>query len=176
MGKRSVSTRSLSYTCFVSANQKDWVKLLDVAQFSYNLQKSESPRHSPFELATGQQPLIPHTVVAGYTGKSPAAYPFAKGWQEKADLARSYLDKAAKRMKKWADKKRRPVDYQVGDLVLVKLLPQQFQSLRKVHKGLVRSYEGPFQIVKKVGKVSYQLQLPSKRKMNPVFHASYLKP
>lgn len=26
---------------FVSANQKDWVKLLDVAQFSYNNQKSE---------------------------------------------------------------------------------------------------------------------------------------
>lgn len=161
---------------FVSANQKDWVKLLDVAQFSYNLQKSESTRHSPFELATGQQPLTPHTVVAGYTGKSPAAYRFAKGWQEKADLARSYLDKAAKRMKKWADKKRRPVDYQVGDLVLVKLLPQQFQSLRKVHKGLVRRYEGPFPIVKKVGKVSYQLKLPSKLKIHPVFHASYLKP
>lgn len=33
---------------FVSANQKNWVQLLDVAQFSYNLQKSEATRASPF--------------------------------------------------------------------------------------------------------------------------------
>lgn len=114
--------------------------------------------------------------MGGYTGRSPAAFKFAKGWHEQADIARSYLDKASKKMKKWADKKRRNLEYQVGDLVLVKLLPQQFKSLRKVHKGLVRKYEGPFPIVKKVGKVSYQLQLPPKLKIHPVFHASYLKP
>ena len=32
---------------FVSANQKDWVRLLDVAQFCYNLQRSEASGHSP---------------------------------------------------------------------------------------------------------------------------------
>ncbi|KAE8729570.1 hypothetical protein F3Y22_tig00003507pilonHSYRG00041 [Hibiscus syriacus] len=37
---------------FVSANQRDWAKLLDVAQFSYNLQRSEATDRSPFELAT----------------------------------------------------------------------------------------------------------------------------
>ncbi|RVW62476.1 Transposon Ty3-I Gag-Pol polyprotein [Vitis vinifera] len=50
---------------------------------------------------------------------------------------------AAKKMKKCADKKRHHIEYKVGDMVLVKLLPQQFKSLRPVHKGLVRSYEGP---------------------------------
>ncbi|RVW33013.1 hypothetical protein CK203_107572 [Vitis vinifera] len=55
-------------------------------------------------------------------------------------------------MKKWADKKRRHTEYKVGDMVLVKLLPQQFKSLRPVHKGLVRRYEGPFPILGKVGK------------------------
>ena len=39
---------------FVSANQKDWAKLLDIAQFLYNLQRSEATKKSPFELATGQ--------------------------------------------------------------------------------------------------------------------------
>ncbi|KAH9744594.1 Endonuclease [Citrus sinensis] len=47
--------------------------------------------------------------------------------------------------------------------------------LRKVHKGLVRRYEGPFQIVRCVGNVSYQLQLPPRLKINPVFHVSLLK-
>lgn len=37
---------------FVSANQKDWVRLLDVALFCYNLQRSEASGHSPFERAT----------------------------------------------------------------------------------------------------------------------------
>ncbi|RVW21690.1 hypothetical protein CK203_099893 [Vitis vinifera] len=60
-------------------------------------------------------------------------------------------------MKKWADKKRRHTEYKVGDMVLVKLLPQQFKSLRPVHKGLVRRYEGPFPILGKVGKVSYKV-------------------
>ncbi|WJZ90968.1 hypothetical protein VitviT2T_010081 [Vitis vinifera] len=79
-------------------------------------------------------------------------------------------------MKKWADKKRRHTKYKVGDMVLVKLLPQQFKSLRPVRKGLVRRYEGPFPILGKVGKVSYRVELPSRLKIHPVFHASYLKP
>ncbi|KAL6340630.1 hypothetical protein AAG906_010538 [Vitis piasezkii] len=155
---------------FVSANQKDWAKLLDIAQFSYNLQRSEATNKSPFELATGQQPLTPHTLTIGYTGRSPAAFKFAKGWHEQADIARSYLDKAAKKMKKWADKKRRHTEYKVGDMVLVKLLPQQFKSLRPVHKGLVRRYEGPFPILGKIGKVSYRVELPPRLKIHHVFH------
>ena len=79
-------------------------------------------------------------------------------------------------MKKWADKKRRHAEFQVGDLVLVKLIPQQFKSFRKVHKGLVRKYEGPFPILGRVGKVSYKVELPARLKIHPVFHVSNLKP
>ncbi|RVW38680.1 Transposon Tf2-12 polyprotein [Vitis vinifera] len=42
---------------FVSATRGIGAKLLDIAQFSYNLQRSEATNKSPFELATGQQPL-----------------------------------------------------------------------------------------------------------------------
>lgn len=65
--------------------------------------------------------------------------------------------------------------YQVGGLVLVKPLPQQFKSWRKVHKRLVRKYEGPFKITKRILKVSYQWELPSWLKIHSVFHASCLK-
>ena len=71
---------------------------------------------------------------------------------------RSYLDKAAKKMKKWADKNRCHTEYKDGDMVLVKLFPQQFKSLRPVHKGLVRKYERLFPILGKVGKVSYRVK------------------
>ncbi|RVW61382.1 Transposon Ty3-I Gag-Pol polyprotein [Vitis vinifera] len=161
---------------FVSTNQKDWAKLLDIAQFSYNLQRSETTNKSSFELAIGQQPLTPHTLTISYTGRSPMAFKFVKGWHEQADIARSYLDKAVKKMKKWADKKRRHTEYKVGDMVFVKLFLQQFKSLRSVHKDFVRRYEGPFPILGKVGKVSYRVELPPRLKVHPVFHISYLKP
>ncbi|KAL6349736.1 hypothetical protein AAG906_041143 [Vitis piasezkii] len=61
-------------------------------------------------------------------------------------------------------------------MLLVKLIPQQFKSLRPVHKGLVRRYEEPFPILGKVGKVSYKVELPPRLKIHPVFHVSYLKP
>ena len=124
----------------------------------------------------GQQPMTHHTLARGYTGKSPAAYKLARGWHEQADIARSYLEKAARKMKKWADKKIRHAEFQVGDLVLVKLIPQQFKSFLKVHKGLVRKYEGPFPILGRVGKVSYKVELPQRLKIHPVFHISNLKP
>ena len=38
---------------FVSANQGDWANLMDIAQFSYNLQRSEASQKSPFEIILG---------------------------------------------------------------------------------------------------------------------------
>ncbi|KAK3027656.1 hypothetical protein RJ639_040619, partial [Escallonia herrerae] len=160
---------------FVSANQTDWARLLDVAQFLYNLMRSEAMNQSPFEIAIGQQPLTPLALAGDYKGRSPLAAQVARSWNEQADVARSYLDKAGRKMKKWADKRRRPNEYNLGDMVMLKLLPQQFKSFRKVHKGLIRKYEGPFPIVAKVGKVSYRLELPPKLKIHPVFHASVVK-
>ncbi|GJU98174.1 putative nucleotidyltransferase, ribonuclease H [Tanacetum coccineum] len=161
---------------YVSANQHDWAKLLDVAQFSYNMQQSEATGKSPFEFVTGRQPLTLNTLATSYDGSSPTAYKTMKEWHEQAELARASLDKAAKKMKKWADAKRRHVEFEVKDQVTVKLLPQQFKSLRKVHKRLIRRYEGPFPMIGRVGNVSYRVQLPPKLKMHPVFHVSFLKP
>ena len=42
--------------------------------------------------------------------------------EEKTDMTRAYLAKASKKMKKWADAKRRPLEFEEGDLVMVKLL------------------------------------------------------
>ena len=64
---------------FVSANQKDCAKLLDITQFSYNLQRSEATNKSMFKLTTRQQPLTSHTLTIGYMGRSLTTFKFAKG-------------------------------------------------------------------------------------------------
>lgn len=95
----------------VSTDQKDWAKLLNVTYFSYNLQRSEANNKSLFELTTRKQPLTPQNLMITYMGKNPTAFKFRRGRQEQADIARSYLDKTTKRMKKWANKKRQHTKY-----------------------------------------------------------------
>ncbi|XP_049389049.1 uncharacterized protein LOC125853412 [Solanum stenotomum] len=109
-------------------------------------------------------------------GKSLGAYHLAKGWEEQLDTAKSYLDKETNKMKKFADRGRRPTDYKEGDMVLVKFNPRQFKALRGVHQNLVRKYDGPFRIVANVGKISYKVEFPPHFKIHSVFHANILKP
>jgi hypothetical protein len=49
---------------YASTSQKNWLELLEVAQFAYNLHKSSSTGMSHSELVFGQQPLAPHEVAA----------------------------------------------------------------------------------------------------------------
>ncbi|KAL0532578.1 hypothetical protein IC582_031283 [Cucumis melo] len=96
---------------FVNARQKNWVQLLDVAQFCFNAQTSSSTGRSPFEIVSGRQPVLPHLVDHPFAGKNPQALNFTKEWRQTNDIARAYLEKASRRMKKWADKKRRPLEF-----------------------------------------------------------------
>ena len=91
-------------------------------------------------------------------------------------MARAYLAKASKKMKKWADAKRQPLEFEEGELVMVKLLPHQSRRFAKVHKGFIKRYEGPFPIERRIGKLAYCLTLPSHLEMHRVFHVSLLKP
>ncbi|GJQ98123.1 hypothetical protein Tco_0009262 [Tanacetum coccineum] len=77
------------------------------------MQRSEATGKSPFKLVTRHQPLTPTIVAASYEGSSPAAYKTMKEWYEQEDLAWASLDKAAKKMKKWADEKRRHVKFKL---------------------------------------------------------------
>ena len=78
-------------------------------------------------------------------------------------------------MKRWADRKRRFREFKEGDQVLVKLY--QHGRIRGVHKGLIRRYEEPFTVLKKVDNVSYKVELSeSLSQLYPIFHVSLLKP
>ncbi|KAA0048702.1 reverse transcriptase [Cucumis melo var. makuwa] len=138
------------YLChFVNARQNNWVQLLDVAQFCFKTQTSSSIGRSPFEIVSGRQPVLPHLVDHPYIGKNPQVLNFTKEWKQTNNIARAYLEKASKRMKKWADKKRRPLEFQAGDQLLIKLRPEQVRFRGRKDQRLIKKYEGPVKVLKK---------------------------
>ncbi|KAA0060641.1 reverse transcriptase [Cucumis melo var. makuwa] len=161
---------------FCKRKAKELGPVLDVAQFCFNAQTSSSTGRSPFEIVSGRQPVLPHLVDHPFAGKNPQALNFTKEWRQTNHIARAYLEKASKRMKKWADKKRRPLEFRAGDQVLIKLRPKQVRFRGRKDQRLVRKYEGPVEVLKKVGNTSYRVTLSTWIKIYPVIHVSNLKP
>ena len=94
------------------------------------------------------------------------------------DEARESLEKAARRMKKYANQHRWALEFQIGDKVLVKLTPHILKkvSSKTRQRGMIPKFEGPFEVIKKVGEVAYMLKLPERLKLHLTFHVSFLKP
>ena len=63
-------------------------------------------------------------------------------------------------------------------MVLLKLTPQIWKriSSKTRQRGLIPKYDGPFEVIKRVGQVAYMLKLPERLKLHPTFHVSFLKP
>ena len=49
-------------------------------------------------------------------------------------------------------------------------------SSKTRQRGLISKFEGPFEVIKKVGEVAYMLKLSERLKLHPIFHVSFLKP
>lgn len=89
----------------------------------------------------------------------------------------SNLLKTQSRMKSQADSNRRDMSFQVGDAVPLRLQPYRQRSLAKrTNEKLSPRFFGPYTIVRKVGPVAYELQLPPSSKVHPIFHVSLLRP
>ncbi|GJZ41468.1 putative reverse transcriptase domain-containing protein [Tanacetum coccineum] len=95
---------------------------------------------------------------------------------EKIIQIKQRIQAAHDRQKSYADLKRKPMEFQVGDKVMLKVSPW---------KGVVRfgkrgklnpRYVGPFKVLEKVGAVAYKLELPQElSRVHNTFHVSNLK-
>ena len=83
---------------------------------------------------------------------------------------------AHSRQKSYADNRKRDLEFEVGDWVNLKISPMK-GVMRLGKKGkLSPRYVGPYEILKRVGKVAYELKLPIElAPVHPVFHISMLK-
>jgi hypothetical protein len=83
---------------------------------------------------------------------------------------------AQNHMKQQADQGPSERQFTEGDRVFLLLQPYKQTSLKAEHcQKLAPKFYGPYTVLKHVGKVAYQLALPSQSKLHPVFHVSCLK-
>ncbi|GJV28136.1 putative reverse transcriptase domain-containing protein [Tanacetum coccineum] len=95
---------------------------------------------------------------------------------EKIIQIKQRMQAARDRQKSYADLKRKPMEFQIGDKVMLKVSPW---------KGVVRfgkrgklnpRYVGPFKVIERVGEVAYKLELPEElSRVHNTFHVSNLK-
>ena len=75
--------------------------------------------------------------------------------------------------KSYTDKRRRELCFEVGDFVHLKVSPIRGTRRFQVQGKLAPRYIGPYQVVKRVGAVSYRIQLPEEMSdIHPVFYVS----
>ena len=67
---------------------------------------------------------------------------------------------AQSRQKCYAGKRRRPIEFEVGDYVYLKVSPMKKVQRFGVKRKLAPRYVGPYKIIKQSGRVAYKLQLP----------------
>ena len=160
--------------CVISA-KGSWEKWLPLAEFSYNNSYQESIKMAPFEALYGRKCRTPlNWVEAGerrYYGID-----FVQEAEEQVRTIQTHMVVAQARQKSYADRRRKPIEFEVGDFVYLKVSPMKSVQRFGVKRKLALRYVGPFEIIGQSGKVAYKIQLPPEMSaIFNVFHVSQLK-
>ena len=115
--------------------------------------------------------MAPYETLYGRSCRSPLCWTkvgessitgpdLIKDTSEKVSLIRQRLFTAQSRQKSYADVPRRPLEFEVGDHVFLKVVPKRgvvkFGKCGKLSPRFI----GPFEILERIGTVAYRLVLP----------------
>ncbi|GJZ08175.1 putative reverse transcriptase domain-containing protein [Tanacetum coccineum] len=154
---------------------KGWVNHFPFVEFSYNNSYHTFIKVAPFEALYSRMCHSPVCWVevgeVQLTGQE-----IVQETTEKIIHIKQRMQAARDRQKSYADLKRKPIDFQVGDKVMLKVSPLK----GVVHFGkrgkLNPRYVGPFKVLEKVRSIAYKLELPKElRRFHNTFHVSNLK-
>ncbi|GJY00751.1 putative reverse transcriptase domain-containing protein [Tanacetum coccineum] len=152
-----------------------WERHLPLIEFSYNNSYHASIKAAPFEALYGRKCRSP--VCWAEVGDAQLTGPeLIHETTEKIVQIKQRIQAARDRQKSYADVRRKPLEFQVGDRVMLKVSPWKgvirFGKRGKLNPRYIR----PFKVLAKVGTVAYRLELPQQlSRVHSTFHVSNLK-
>ncbi|GKD71663.1 putative reverse transcriptase domain, ribonuclease H-like domain, aspartic peptidase domain protein [Tanacetum coccineum] len=154
---------------------KGWERHLPLVEFSYNNSYHASIKAAPFEALYGRKCRSP--VCWAEVGDVQLTGPeIIHETTEKIVQIRQRLQAARDRQRSYANIRRKPLEFQVGDRVMLKVSPRK-GVIRFGKRGKLNPrYIGPFKILERIGPVAYKLELPEElSNVHSTFHISNLK-
>nr|GEX73775.1 putative reverse transcriptase domain-containing protein [Tanacetum cinerariifolium] len=140
-----------------------WDRHFPLVEFSYNNSYHASIKAAPYEALYEQKCRSPVCWIE--VGDSQLTSPeLIRYTTEKIVQFKNRLLTARSRQKSYADKRAKPLEFEVGDTVLLKVSAWKGAILFGKREKLNPRYIGPFKILARVGHVAYRLELPRELK------------
>ncbi|GJU91914.1 putative reverse transcriptase domain-containing protein [Tanacetum coccineum] len=154
---------------------KNWDIHLPLVEFSYNNSYHTSIKVAPFEELYGRKCRSP--VCWAEVGDAQLTIPIIiHETTEKIVQIKSIIQTARDRQKSYANIRRKPMVFQVGDKVMLKVSPWKGVLCFGKWGKLNPRYVGPSKVIERVRTVAYKLELPQQfSRVHNSFHVSNLK-
>ncbi|GJU13080.1 putative reverse transcriptase domain-containing protein [Tanacetum coccineum] len=173
--ERTIQTlKDMMRACVIDFG-KGWVNHLPLVKFSYNNSYHASIKAAPFEALYVRKCHLPVCWVE--VGEVQLTSPeIVQATTEKIIQIKQRIQVAHDRQKSYADLKRKPMEFRVGERVMLKVLPWK-RVVRFGKRGKLNPrYVGHFKVLEKVRAVAYKLELPQElNRVHNTFHVSNLK-
>ena len=142
-------------------NLKLWEESLPHVQFAYNRAVHLTTKFCPFEIVYGFKPtapidLLPLPMQEHVNFGASKQAEFVKNLD---DRARANIEKMTKLYEKRANKGRKKMLFEPGDLVWVHVCKDRFLEQR--NSKLQPRADGPFKVLRKINNNAYEIDLPS---------------
>jgi ribosomal protein L21E len=151
-----------------------WIKYLPLVEFAYNNSFQATIGMAPYETLYGRRCRSP--LYWDEVGEKYLIGPeMIQDMKDKISIIRRRMLTAQSRQKSYANKHRHQLEFNVGDLVYLKVSPMK-GVVRFGKKGkLSPRFVGPFEVKEVVGPVAYKVELLSAlSEIHNVFHVSTL--
>ncbi|KAJ0550589.1 putative nucleotidyltransferase, Ribonuclease H [Helianthus annuus] len=177
-GQTEVTNRSLGnlLRSLVEKNPRQWDAVLPQAEFAYNRSNHSSTGMSPFFVVYGRNPFTPIDLVPSPDPKHYCVEGVDRAAQIQ-ELHRQVRDQIVKhnlQYQAWANKHRKKIVFQEGDLVWIHLRRERFPPGRygKLHPRA----NGPFRVLKRINDNAYKIDLPGHYNVSATFNVADLTP